>query len=176
MRLSRNALSEHILRYNQEFRDDPDTPALTIADLHGRWIWDAVPAHRVAALERYMLSDDFFAVLGVMPDAQRVLDRLQSSLQRLHRHRGYGSPYQLHRKIQLARSSLPLHPVLAHRLLRRQRHPSRPTISSMTIRANSSVSKPGPLITRRLRAREFFTPRQRTSTSRASIGCRTGWK
>jgi 5'(3')-deoxyribonucleotidase len=73
-----DALSEHLLRYNREFSGDPDTPNLTLADLHGRWIWDAVPAHRVAALERYMLSDDFFAVLGVMPGAQRALERLQS--------------------------------------------------------------------------------------------------
>jgi 5'(3')-deoxyribonucleotidase len=73
-----DALSEHLLRYNREFCDDPDTPNLTLADLHGRWIWDAVPPHRVEALERYMLSDDFFAVLGVMPGAQQALERLQS--------------------------------------------------------------------------------------------------
>jgi 5'(3')-deoxyribonucleotidase len=73
-----DALSEHLFRYNREFSEDPDTPDLTLADLHGRWIWDAVPPHRVSALERYMLSDDFFAVLDVMPGAQRVLERLQS--------------------------------------------------------------------------------------------------
>jgi 5'(3')-deoxyribonucleotidase len=73
-----DALSEHLLRYNREFCEDPNTPSLTLADLHGRWIWDAVPPHRVAALERYMRSDDFFAVLEVMPGAQQALDRLQS--------------------------------------------------------------------------------------------------
>jgi len=61
------------LRYNRDFPEH-----LTVDDLQGRWLWDAVPPTRVAALERYMLSDDFFAVLGVMPHAQRVLDRLQS--------------------------------------------------------------------------------------------------
>jgi len=71
-----DALSEHLLRYNREFARGG--AALSTADIRGRWIWDAVPADRVAALERYMLSDDFFAVLDVMPDAQRVLERLQS--------------------------------------------------------------------------------------------------
>jgi 5'(3')-deoxyribonucleotidase len=72
-----DALSEHLLRYNREFAHDK-AEHLTPAHLHGRWIWDAVPARRVAALERYMLSDDFFAVLDVMPESQRVLERLQS--------------------------------------------------------------------------------------------------
>jgi 5'(3')-deoxyribonucleotidase len=68
-----DALSEHLSRYNRDFPEQ-----LTVDDLHGRWLWDAVPPARVAALERYMLSDDFFAVLDVMPESQRVLERLQS--------------------------------------------------------------------------------------------------
>ena len=68
-----DALGEHLLRYNRDFRTN-----LTIKDLHGRWIWDIVPPERLHVLEQYMLSDDFFAVLGVMPHAQRVLERLQS--------------------------------------------------------------------------------------------------
>jgi 5'(3')-deoxyribonucleotidase len=68
-----DALSEHLLRYNQDFPNQ-----LTLADLHGRWLWDAVPPARVRDLERYMLSPDFFRVLQVMPDAQRVLRRLQA--------------------------------------------------------------------------------------------------
>jgi len=68
-----DALGEHLTRYNRDF---PET--LTVDDLQGRWLWDAVPPARVAALERYMLSEDFFAVLDVMPHSQRVLERLQS--------------------------------------------------------------------------------------------------
>ncbi|MFC6645840.1 5'-3'-deoxyribonucleotidase [Granulicella cerasi] len=68
-----DALAEHLLRYNQEFNEN-----VTVKDLAGQWIWQYVPEERAAALERYMQSDDFFAVLGVMPDAQRVLERLQS--------------------------------------------------------------------------------------------------
>jgi len=68
-----DALGEHLLRYNRDFATD-----ITPADLHGQWLWEYVPAHRQKALEDYMLSSDFFRVLGVMPDAQRVIERLQS--------------------------------------------------------------------------------------------------
>lgn len=68
-----DALAEHLVRYNEEFSE-----SLTIDDLHGRWIWDCVPQSRLHALERYMRSEDFFAVLEVMPESQRVLERLQS--------------------------------------------------------------------------------------------------
>jgi 5'(3')-deoxyribonucleotidase len=72
-----DALGEHLMRYNREFSDILPAP-LTPADLQGRWLWDAVPYAHLPALERYMLSDDFFRVLPVIPDAQRVLARLQS--------------------------------------------------------------------------------------------------
>ena len=67
-----DALGEHLLRYNRDFSEK-----LTPADLHGRWLWDYVPPDRLKALEKYMYTDDFFGVLGVMPHAQRVLERLQ---------------------------------------------------------------------------------------------------
>jgi 5'(3')-deoxyribonucleotidase len=68
-----DALGEHLLRYNRDFR-----ATLTPADLRGRWLWDVVPAAHRATLEQYMLSEDFFYSLAVMPDAQRVLARLQT--------------------------------------------------------------------------------------------------
>jgi 5'(3')-deoxyribonucleotidase len=67
-----DALGEHILRYNREFNEK-----LTVAELHGRWLWDYVPPERLSTLERYMRSEDFFSNLQVMPNAQRVLQRLQ---------------------------------------------------------------------------------------------------
>jgi 5'(3')-deoxyribonucleotidase len=70
-----DALAEHLLRYNRDF---PAPTPLTLSDLHGRWLWDAVPPSRLSALEAYMRSDDFFRVLPVMPHAPRVLARLQS--------------------------------------------------------------------------------------------------
>lgn len=72
-----DALAEHLMRYNRDYAHELETP-LTRSSLHGRWIWDAVPPHRVRALEAYMLSEDFFRVLPVMEESQRVLERLQS--------------------------------------------------------------------------------------------------
>jgi 5'(3')-deoxyribonucleotidase len=71
-----DALGEHLQRYNRDFPNDFKT-TITPAHLLGRSIWDYVPTHRQKALEQYMLSEDFFSVLDVMPESQRVLDRLQ---------------------------------------------------------------------------------------------------
>jgi len=72
-----DALGEHLLRYNRDFAHVIATP-LTREALHGKYIWEAVPAERLATLQSYIDSEDFFANLAVMPDAQRVLHRLQS--------------------------------------------------------------------------------------------------
>ena len=68
-----DALAEHLLRYNRDF-----SAALTLADLHGRYLWDLIPERHHHVLAGYMASDDFFSVLDVMPDSQRVLARLQT--------------------------------------------------------------------------------------------------
>jgi 5'(3')-deoxyribonucleotidase len=68
-----DALGEHLLRYNRAFSE-----RVTPADLHGQWLWDFIPRERQQTLLDHMLSEDFFAVLGVMPHAQQVLERLQS--------------------------------------------------------------------------------------------------
>jgi 5'(3')-deoxyribonucleotidase len=68
-----DALGEHLHRYNRDFRE-----RVTPGDLEGRWLWDFVPPERQQALSEYLMSEDFFAVLRVMPHAQRVLERLQS--------------------------------------------------------------------------------------------------
>ncbi len=67
-----DAVGEHLRRYNAEFNED-----LTLADLTGRNIWEVVDRDRHAALEQYLRSEDFFAVLGVMPESQRVMRALQ---------------------------------------------------------------------------------------------------
>ena len=67
-----DALGEHLARYNRDFQEN-----LTMADLHGKWIWDFVPPERLGQLEQYIRSDDFFLNLEVMPHAQQVLERLQ---------------------------------------------------------------------------------------------------
>lgn len=68
-----DALGEHLHRYNRDFRE-----RITRSDLEGQWLWEFVPPERQQALTEYLMSEDFFAVLRVMPHAQRVLERLQS--------------------------------------------------------------------------------------------------
>ena len=68
-----DAVAENLKRYNREFNE-----ALTVEDLQGRVIWDAIHPSRHAALEGFLCSEDFFAVLQVMPEAVRVLQALQT--------------------------------------------------------------------------------------------------
>ncbi len=68
-----DAVAEHLLRYNRDF-----AAQVTVADLEGKWLWDVVQEEHHVALERYLRSDDFFAVLDIMPHAQRVLRAMQS--------------------------------------------------------------------------------------------------
>ena len=67
-----DAVGEHLRRYNLEFGEH-----VTVADIEGKWLWDVVDPERHAVLEGYLRSADFFAVLEVMPDAQRVILALQ---------------------------------------------------------------------------------------------------
>jgi 5'(3')-deoxyribonucleotidase len=68
-----DAVTEHLLRYNRDHNEQ-----VTKADLHGKWLWDVVSVDRHPALEQYLRSDDFFAVLDVMPESQRVMRALQA--------------------------------------------------------------------------------------------------
>ena len=67
-----DALSEHLRRYNRHYGE-----RVTAADLEGKWLWDVVSSDRHEVLESQLRSEDFFAVLEVMPEAQRVMQRLQ---------------------------------------------------------------------------------------------------
>lgn len=67
-----DALSEHLLRYNRHYGEQ-----ITQADLTGKWIWDVISLDRHAVLDAYMRSEDFFEVMAVMPESQRVIRRLQ---------------------------------------------------------------------------------------------------
>jgi 5'(3')-deoxyribonucleotidase len=68
-----DALGEHLLRYKRDFGVN-----VTAEDLRGRWLWEMIPPEHLPTVEQYMLTDDFFAVLSVLPESQRVLERLQS--------------------------------------------------------------------------------------------------
>lgn len=69
-----DAIAEHLLRYNRDYEEQ-----LTVADLEGKWLWQVVSSDRHNALEAYLRSEDFFENLAVMPDSQRVLQRLQQN-------------------------------------------------------------------------------------------------
>jgi 5'(3')-deoxyribonucleotidase len=67
-----DAVAEHLLRYNRDHN-----ASLTKADLLGKRFWQVVPAPHHDALDDYLRDEDFFAVLDVMPDSQRVMAALQ---------------------------------------------------------------------------------------------------
>ena len=67
-----DALGEHLTRYNRDYDEQ-----ITVADLEGKWLWDVVSIDRHHSLESYLRSEDFFEGLAVMPESQRVLQRLQ---------------------------------------------------------------------------------------------------
>jgi len=71
-----DTVAEHLTRYNRDYNGN-----ITKADLRGKWIWDVVAIDRHPRLEEYLRSDDFFDVLDVIPDAQRVLKKLQQQFE-----------------------------------------------------------------------------------------------
>jgi 5'(3')-deoxyribonucleotidase len=66
-----DALGELIRRYNAEFNE-----RLTVQDMWGNWMVNVLPASRQDRLSAYLQEDDFFEDLKVMPDSQRVVERL----------------------------------------------------------------------------------------------------
>lgn len=66
-----DTLAEHIRRYNLDHH-----ASLTKADLHGKWLWQAVPFEHHERLQLYLDTPDFFSSLPVLPGAQRVLREL----------------------------------------------------------------------------------------------------
>ncbi len=68
-----DALGEHLLRYNRHYGEQ-----ITTADLEGKWLWEVVSPDRHEVLDACMRSEDFFEAMAVMPDSQRVIDRLHT--------------------------------------------------------------------------------------------------
>ena len=69
-----DALGEHIVRYNKHFGEK-----VTREELQGKWLWEIVSTERHEVLEACLRSEDFFDVLDVMPESQRVMQRLQQN-------------------------------------------------------------------------------------------------
>ena len=68
-----DALSEHLSRYNALFGA---SAAVSVEDLHGHHLRDVIPAQYRFDTEQLVHTEDFFEDLGVMPDAQEVLEKL----------------------------------------------------------------------------------------------------
>lgn len=63
-----DTLGEHLARYNSEHG-----ASITPDQLHGKWLWQAVPAEHQERVDSYLRTHDFFEDLGVIEDSQRVL-------------------------------------------------------------------------------------------------------
>ena len=66
-----DTVAEHLRRYNADFNTD-----LSPTDMDGKWLWQCVPEAHHSALQGYLDEPDFFRHLPVMPESQRVLERL----------------------------------------------------------------------------------------------------
>lgn len=66
-----DALGKLIRLYNAEFSEN-----LTVQDMWGDWMVDVLPDSRQDRLMSYLHEPDFFDDLDVMPDSQRVLERM----------------------------------------------------------------------------------------------------
>ena len=67
-----DAVAEFLRRYQRDFNEQVSDEAM-----RGRRLWDAVRSDRHETLMGYLQTEDFFSVLNVMPESQRVLLALQ---------------------------------------------------------------------------------------------------
>lgn len=67
-----DTVAEHIRRYNHDHG-----ASLSTEVMDGKWLWQCVPEEHQQVLSAYLDEPDFFGDLPLMPDAQRVLQRLQ---------------------------------------------------------------------------------------------------
>lgn len=68
-----DTLGEHLARYNRDHGEQ-----ICKDDLTGKWIWDVVGVERHNYLQEVLFSENFFADLPIMEDAQRVIQALQT--------------------------------------------------------------------------------------------------
>lgn len=100
-----DALAEHLLRYNRDHDEN-----ITVQDLHGKMIWDVVSIERHNALESYLRSEDFFEGLGVMPESQRVMRRLQQNYEIFIATAAMEVPTSFHQKFRWLERHFPFIP------------------------------------------------------------------
>ncbi len=128
-----DTVAEHLIRYNRDYNGN-----ITKEDLHGKWIWDIVSIDRHPRLEEYVRSDDFFDVLDVIPDAQRVLKKLQQQFEVFIASAAMEVPTSFNAKYRwLAATSPPSPPPTSSSAATSPS--SAPTTSSTTIPASSAT-------------------------------------
>jgi 5'(3')-deoxyribonucleotidase len=66
-----DTLAKHVDLYNAEFGDN-----VTADGLRGKKLRDAVAEEHAEKLETFLVAEDFFGDLEVMPDSQRVVSEL----------------------------------------------------------------------------------------------------
>jgi 5'(3')-deoxyribonucleotidase len=67
-----DSVTEHLARYNRDYGT-----SICKADLTGRSIYDVVQPEHLQRTQAYLLTDDFFVDLPVIPDSQFVIAALQ---------------------------------------------------------------------------------------------------
>jgi 5'(3')-deoxyribonucleotidase len=97
-----DAVAEHLLRYNRDYDEE-----ITVADLDGKWLWQVVPSDRHDALEAYLRSNDFFESLAVMPESQRVMERLQQNYEVFIATAAMEVPTSFHQKYRWLEKNFP---------------------------------------------------------------------
>ena len=100
-----DALGEHLRRYNLEHEEK-----ITIQELEGKWLWDVVSVDRHHLLEGYLRSEDFFEHLDVMPESQRVLQRLQMNYEVFIATAAMEVPTSFHQKFRWLAKHFPFIP------------------------------------------------------------------
>ncbi len=100
-----DAVAEHLLRYNRDYEEQ-----LTAADLEGKWLWQVVSSDRHDALEAYLRSEDFFERLAVMPESQRVMQRLQHNYEVFIATAAMEVPTSFHQKYRWLEKHFPFIP------------------------------------------------------------------
>ena len=100
-----DALAEHLQRYNRDHNEN-----ITMADLQGKWLWDVVSSDRHQTLEGYLRSEDFFESLTVMPESQRVMQRLHMNYEVFIATAAMEVPTSFHQKFRWLAKHFPFIP------------------------------------------------------------------
>ena len=133
-----DTLAEHLRRYNQTFDED-----VTLNDLAGKGLWEIAPLDRQAQLRAFLDAEDFFEVLEVIPDSQRVLENLSARFEIFIATQAMVVPNSLGPKYRWLQRHFSFHPAYALRFLRHQEHSPRRLSHRRPAQESHSFRRPG---------------------------------